>query len=537
MIIFNHIHITSFKSIYEASLDFDDLKGKLYSLEGVNHTVDFAHSNGAGKSTLLQALMFALYGSVDDSVTIKKAEYQNKNTNVKLRVQLLLTIQGQRYTIVRTDKDFKLFKGDEDISELTKTDTEKKFQAILNLTKSEFINFTYLSQSSTSSFLTKTPMEKLNCIKDFIFNDELLAIQTRLDSMIKSCKSQDIELGRQLAQLEGRISTMQSVIAKHNEEKVQLPCTLEAYQGQLSALQTQQNEADNERRHLASDKAELESLREKFKKGKAKLMKIKDENVCPTCGQTLPDTSTLLEESRKRLQAIRGRAAELKIAIQEREVIVGNYPDYREKLIAISSNIATLKQQARTEKQYKEMQGDVGQLEAEVNELQAKIDANNLKLTQLTQLNKYFKTDFIKYIQKSFINEIENYLNLYCRDIFNADFGLEFVNNSLELTIGGMPYSYFSGGERQRIDFLFVFAIKVALTNFTNKCTNLLIADESLSGQDSEAFENCLDLISGLTAAEELTTILVSHRDLDYKISKITIERFADKTSVTVQEE
>lgn len=88
--------------------------------------------------------------------------------------------------------------------------------------------------------------------------------------------------------------------------------------------------------------------------------------------------------------------------------------------------------------------------------------------------------------------------------------------------------------EQQRLNTIFLFAIKVALMSLTNKTTNLLILDESLSGSDSEAFENCIELISNLTKAENLTTILVSHRDVDYQMNKIIIERFDNKTKLNI---
>lgn len=146
MIQFRRIDITSYKSIFHCSLDFEQLENGLYSLEGINNTVNFAQSNGSGKSTLISAIMFALYGTTEDS-SVKKADYQNKNTRTKLNVKLDLNIQGKNYSIERTEKEFKLFKEGEDISELTKTDTEKKFQDILNLSKAEFCNFTYLAQN------------------------------------------------------------------------------------------------------------------------------------------------------------------------------------------------------------------------------------------------------------------------------------------------------------------------------------------------------------------------------------------------------
>ena len=70
--------------------------------------------------------------------------------------------------------------------------------------------------------------------------------------------------------------------------------------------------------------------------------------------------------------------------------------------------------------------------------------------------------------------------------------------------------------------------------NLTNKTTNLLILDESLSGSDSEAFENCIELIENLTESEKITTILVSHRDIDIQKNKIIINRYSDKTELNI---
>ena len=67
----------------------------------------------------------------------------------------------------------------------TSKNAEKKFQDILNLSKNEFFSFTLLAQGGSGSFLTKTPSEKLSCLKDFLFGEELLSVQTKIDALIK----------------------------------------------------------------------------------------------------------------------------------------------------------------------------------------------------------------------------------------------------------------------------------------------------------------------------------------------------------------
>lgn len=543
MIKFKNIDITAYKSIFHCYLDFKSLKGKLYSLEGVNNTVDFASSNGAGKSTIISALMFALYGTTDDNVSIKKADYQNINTKIKLKLELELEIQDEDYKIIRTDKEFKLFKGEEDISELTKTDTEKKFQSILNLTKAEFCNFTYLSQSSSGSFLTKTPSEKMNCIKDFIFGEELLNIQNKLDSVVKNTKKDIDDVKLEISSLEGSIRTLNNYIEKSvDEEKANAEFekqnydSVDVYQNKISEYESMVKEKSNIERNLTKFKSESNTYKKQMDKLKQDFEKAKN-NICPTCGQHLADDK-VLNNIKSNAKTVKQSYLELKSKIDELEKQLEEYPeDIMQNIKKLNNIISEIKQHSKTKADTDKMKQELLKHSEKAKILVDKNEDMLLKLKQLQQLQKYFKTDFIQYIQQAFLAEIENYLNIFCYDIFNEDFKLTLNNNALDLTIGNKPYSYFSGAERQRIDFIFVFAIKVALNNFTNKCTNLFICDESLSGQDSQAFENCIELISNLTEAENLTTILVSHRDIDYQKNKIIINRYNDKTELNVIEQ
>lgn len=538
MIVFNNIDITAFKGIFHCYLDFNDLKGQLYSLEGKNNTVDFATSNGSGKSTLCSALMFALYGTVDD-IYVKKSEYQNKNTKKLLKIKLNLTIQNINYTLERTNDSFQLFKDGEDISELTKTDTEKKFQDILNLSKAEFVSFTYLSQSGSSSFLSKTPSEKLNCIKDFIFGEELKTIQQSLENLSKELKNKQDNLKVVCSSLKGNIDALEYVLETNKNidtDKTSYPLSLEEYEEKLKQLKDKLEE----KRKVEVSKANLESLISHTKK---QIENVKNQysafkqGKCPTCGQVLVDNKAI---EKFKTDVVKLNETHKTYKQQYDTVLLklddfGATLDIKDQISNFESIIKNITiQQNKFNVDFDSITKDIKQKNTELQKLLEEELSIDFELQQLSKLQNYFKTTFIKEIQQSFLTEIENYLNLYCYDVFGEKFKLVFTNNSLDLTVGDKPYSYFSGGERQRLDFLFVFAIKVALASFTNKCTNLFICDETLSGQDSKAFENCLDLVNSLTSAEDLTTILVSHRDISNSLNKIIIERFDYKTELNI---
>lgn len=541
MIVFKQLDIQSFKSIFKCSINFDSLDSGLYSLEGVNHTTDFAQSNGSGKSTLIQALMFALYGTVDD-IYIKNSEYQNKRTSLSLEIKLDLEIQGILYSIRRTLKTFELFRDGEDISELTKTDTENKFQSILNLTKAEFISFTYLSQSSTGGFLSKTPSEKLNCIKDFIFGEDLNTIQNKLKKLITKYNNSISEVSNKKSSVEGELKVLQRLLdSTKNEKEVKLvnyPYSVEEYKQQLEDVNRLQKRA----MELTTKK---QILSREFNRYQQQARDIKSEleslnnNICPTCGQLLLVSDQFKQNLKVKIKNLRQSMTSLKQEIEDVNTEIKNIPN-TDNLSRQHSELSKIIFELTESKKSKSIvdiesiSNDIQIKQQEQNKYVEQLDKYNFNLQVLNSLQKYFKEQFIQYIQKAFLTEIENYLNLYCYDVFNEDFKLSFTGKSLDITVGGKPYSYFSGGERQRLDFLFVFAIKIALMSFTNKSTNLFICDESLSGQDMRAFNSCLNLIASLTQSEDIVTILVSHRDTELQENKIIIERFNDRTKLNI---
>ena len=215
MIIFNDLDIVSFKSIYHIDIKFTEMQNSFYTMEGKNYIVNFAESNGAGKSTIWDALSFTLYGTTMGIYT-KNFEYQNKNSKIPLKLTLNFDITTGKdkgnYIVYRTLDNVSLYKNEENISEQTKTQTEKKLLSILNLTKDEFFNFTYLTQTQTNSnFLSKTASEKLAVLKDFIFGEELINIKNNIDSLLKEYKNTKNDIVKNIANKQGKLSGLKDI--------------------------------------------------------------------------------------------------------------------------------------------------------------------------------------------------------------------------------------------------------------------------------------------------------------------------------------
>lgn len=543
MINFEKLKIESFKSIFNIEIDFNSLENSLYLLEGINNTVNFALSNGAGKSTIWDALSYALYGTVS-GIYVKNEEFQNKNTNIQLKVELYFSIDEGldvgKYHLIRTLNSTYLYKDDKNITELTKTETEKKLLSVLNLSKEEFFSFTYLTQNSTGNFLGKTTSEKFNIIKDFVFGEELLNIKNKIDSLVKIFKNELLDINNKIQNIKGKIEGIKNIpIVDKNE--LWTKSELENQEKCLSTLLDVKNEYENIIKNKEIAIKDFEFIKSQIDSVKAEIEIVK-KNVCPTCNQTLVNNDVKQKLWNKATQLKhKGLDTKNNIINYDKKIkdINSQYPTlFTDKTIdKLNKDITEQKIKLKNYYRYKEeLKNPISTYEEELKKLYIDYDNLEFKIKELSNLQKYFNTTFVQEVQQSFIKEIKNYLNLYCYEIFDGEYNLKFNNNNLELYINNKPYYYFSGGERQRIDFLFVFAIKIALSNFTNKNTNILIFDESLSGSDKLAYENSIELINRLSKSMQLKTIIISHKNelIDNNLNKIIITRNDHDTKLEI---
>lgn len=536
----------SFKSIFNAELNFDEMANRFYSLEGKNETVDFASSNGAGKTTILNALAFAIYGTTLD-IHIKQEEYQNKNTKLPLTITLIFSVKNNteekqyvNYTVIRTLKSLKLYEGEKDVSELTKTATEKKLLNIIGITKDEFFSFTYLTQYSGGNFLNRTASEKLATIREFVFGDELMQIKTSIDNLLKATNKDFQRIDTEIKTLQGSVKSLADVLAHGKVETITAEKYEENKQWVQETKQTIQNITEKQHRQ--------QNLGTKLDMLKGQLVKMKKQaesvkaSICPTCGQVMADdvSAQVKHKIAEEAKNVKSQAVNVKqqlIDIKAELDKLGNVDvkQLQEQInAAIKENAEYQSAQKLVEKQ-KYAESNIEAMKQKAEKLSDTLAEAEEKITTLKALQKYFNSTFIQEVHQTFLDEIENYLNLYCYDLFNAEFKLQFSGNNLELLVGDKPYSYYSGGERQKIDFLFVFAIKYILSSFTDKCTNLLLADEALSAQDSCSFDNCVDLIKQLSESSGFTVILVSHREThNTSQNKIILTRHEDNTELEI---
>ena len=149
--------LKNFKCYQEKTFEFD--KGFVL-IEG---------QSGVGKTTILQAIIFVLYG-------------KGKNLKMNGKTSCSVQLEYDDLIIFRSKNPNKLVINDIIESEEAQNIINKKFGDTFDVTS-------YISQTSLNSFILMNPVEKLEFLEKFAFNDiDLSAIKSRNKTEISKRK-------------------------------------------------------------------------------------------------------------------------------------------------------------------------------------------------------------------------------------------------------------------------------------------------------------------------------------------------------------
>jgi DNA repair exonuclease SbcCD ATPase subunit len=130
-------------------------------------------------------------------------------------------------------------------------------------------------------------------------------------------------------------------------------------------------------------------------------------------------------------------------------------------------------------------------------------------------LNIYSESGVKKYIVSNVIEilnaRIKGYLSQMGADftvIFDTSFNYDFFTNS-----GKTEYFLFSSGERARIDFAVLFALREVMSS-SGFSANIFIVDEVLDGSlDTFGLLSVLNLLKDMSREESKSIVVISHRE------------------------
>ena len=592
---FTNLILHNFMSFGHAELSFND--DGFIRVTGLNENpLDNAQSNGSGKSSLWEAIVWAITG---DTIRGTKNIVNFYGTD-GCYVDLEFCIDHNKYQIIRS-KDHAVRKtsltiiiNGEDVSGKGLRDSEKLLQQYIpDLTASLIGSVIILGQGLPQRFSSNTPsgrkevLEKLSK-SDFMIEDLKERVSNRkqfLTSEVNNHTKIDLENTAKKNLLQSQIESSKQTLESLNEEDLknnienfnstitQIELTINEYTTNIQQLQEEDTTYTNASLKLKTQEAEeLSQETELFRnniqphnddvvsitaslselnKQLNQMRQIKD--VCPTCGQKLPDVHK--PDTTEVEQSIAILSNKLSSAKQEVQILEQKHREDQEnikkkyfaesttindKLKDLKISIVTLKNNLNNSNtNLRKVQQELEAVTTEYTQLKTTIQYHNklikdntesisiiedqlmynnmqkdLTQSHLEVINKFetsLKRDFRGYLLSTVINYIEERAKYYCRAIFdteNISFSLD--GNNIDISYMNKPYENLSGGEKQKLDLIIQFSIRDMLSSQLNFTSNILVLDEVFDGLDGIGCNRVIDMIASVSDVKNI--FIVTHR-------------------------
>lgn len=592
---FREVTLHNFLSFGHSSLQFND--DGFIRVTGINENpADSAVSNGSGKSSIWESVVWALTGDTIRGTKQVSNIYGSDGTYVELKFAL----DGKTYEILRS-KDHKEYKTSlriiidgKDCSGKGIRDSEKLLaEYIPDITASLLGSVIILGQGLPERFTSNSPsgrkevLEKLSK-SDFMIEDLKARVTARLSSLqstLRALQDKNLQLSTQKTLLAGQITQAQTTLGTLNgdelaariqtlesemlslqpgganiEVKIQgLQSEQQSYNNQLLELTTaaqQKSQAVKDSYKDALEKLENDS-RNTYAQLTAKsseLHKIRNiKDVCPTCGQRLPDVhkpdTSVLETEVQDLQIrdneLKQQLNKLKLQCMEDVNATLHEADtqlseLKNKLTVVQTSISAEQRKLRQHNSYlnnlniqlNDVKQQFAKLSATVAACNETIDNNtkqikdiesqllynnseeDLQQQHLEVVRKFdtsLKRDFRGYLLSTIIEYIQARAKAYSKIIFETDeVGFRLDGNNIEISYLNKAYENLSGGEKQKIDLIVQFSIRDMLCNHLGFTSNILVLDEVFDALDMIGCQRVLDVISSLSDIKNI--FIVTHR-------------------------
>ena len=591
-IYFKHLSLTNFMSYESAEIDLNRVGNILVG--GINNNPeDNAKSNGCGKSSLFSALSWCLTGE-----TISGAkDISNIYLSGTTKVSVTFDLDNNSYEIIRTKNPSNLFiyingennsvKGIRDTSELLVKYIPQLSSSLINSViilgqglPQKFTNNSpsgrkeILEKLSNSDFMITDLKEKLSARKNYILDKQRILQDDNLtiSTSIKINKDNINLLNKELSNLEDKESLILSIntinlklnnisqdIEEFDEFDESLKVLLEDKNKEYDSVNSNYKASLNliDKIDVSSKESILFDLKSEYRSLDRKIKELEAvTDVCPTCGQKLPnvvkfDTSSLKTELEEKFLSIKSVEKEIddinKINIDN----VNKCENlFNEKLIQLKNDIKIIQDdinknniklqdlrqlKIETEKEKIFIENKLNSLEENIayrknkicelettnNILDRKITNNNEKLDVLeerlsinSKMQTLVKRDFRGYLLNNIISFIENQAKKYSLIVFGTDkLSFKLNSNNIDIAYDNKDYSVLSGGEKQKIDIIIQFAIRDMLCTFLDFSSNILVLDEITDSLDSIGVSNIFNLINTELNDVEVVYIISHHSD------------------------
>ena len=372
--------------------------------------------NGAGKSSIPLILEEVLFNK--NSKGIKKAEIQNREFNKGYNIFLDFAVEDEKYRVeVRRSRGtikVKLFKGKEDISSHTATNTYKTLEQVLGLDFKTFSQLVYQSTNASLQFLTTTDANRKKFLVDLFgveeygkyyevfrevskeINTKLTTLSTKSDTILKWLEDNKLESTNILPELnlpkisekdEKELRSLQLDFENISEKnkKIRQNNTYKELLRNISptdfTLVGDEEKGIQSYDDLMTEVGVNRRIIQESAKEIAHLSSLKKE--CPTCQQEISPT---VIQNLKSLSVQKSQKAESEVKSLELEI---------DRIKSLNSIIAN---KQKKQKDFEDLYGRVDQtlssdlldgeqLERSIEELRAKLNETSKKLKETIDEN------------------------------------------------------------------------------------------------------------------------------------------------------
>jgi exonuclease SbcC len=526
------------------TLEFDKNKSSLYLVLG---------GNGYGKSTIANAIIYGLYGKLEDFNLSDLPNRINKNLWVKIRLKC-----GNKTVVIERGIAPKLFSVSVDGAELDQAGMSNIQDYLENevyeIPYHVFKNIIILSVNDFKSFLTMSPKDKRNIV-DKLFGFSIInEMYTRVKDIKKEIKDDIKTIEDELRAIEASITSTQNKIeelekisADENKEKIaqlkQEVVTLAADQKKLNEAQSKLVQMQEDLENKIDTKSEEYNKNSEVLNNARRKLKLYENKKCPTCESALDEGIHLhIKQQNEDL------AVSMPSVISQIQEDIGNlkteFSDSRKKQSAVNNKLWELSSRINT-------------IKSELTSLAKGMDKNG-QFTQLTSLVDEFskkKTEkhlisMTRYDEDNFMSLVEMILgddgvkNLAVKTILPG------LNTSIAQMVSDMHLSFhirfddkfnclinhlgedvnpktLSTGERKKADFIIVIAI-IKLLKLRFPQLNILFLDEIFSSVDADGVYSILKILNGVIKENNLNTFVINHTVLPQEIFDKKIEIYKD---------
>ena len=372
--------------------------------------------NGAGKSSIPLILEEVLFNK--NSKGIKKAEIQNREFNKGYNIFLDFAVEDEKYRVeVRRSRGtikVKLYRGKEDISSHTATNTYKTLEQVLGLDFKTFSQLVYQSTNASLQFLTTTDANRKKFLVDLFgveeygkyyevfrevskeINTKLTALSAKSDTILKWLEDNKLESTNILPELnlpkiseedekELRSLRLDFENISEKNKKIRQNNTYKELLRNISptdfTLVGDEEKGIQSYDELMTEVGVNRRIIQESAKEIAHLSSLKKE--CPTCQQEVNPT---VIQNLKSLSVQKSQKAESEVSSLEVEI---------DRIKSLNSIIAN---KQKKQKDFEDLYGrvdqalssdllDGNQLERSIEELRAKLNETSKKLKETIDEN------------------------------------------------------------------------------------------------------------------------------------------------------